>query len=254
MNEREDTGTWPRSTRSNEDRKFLSGAFGRWRELRFALRIFGEFLHGFRKLHFVGPCVTVFGSARFEPGHHYYELARAMGRAIAELGLTTMTGGGPGIMEAANRGAREAGGRSVGCNIELPMEQQPNPYLDTFVEFEHFFVRKVMMLKYSHAFVVLPGGLGTMDEVFETLTLIQTRKIESFPVIAMGSEYWKWLREFVRQTMIAAKTISPEDLDMVQITDSVEEAKDALRAALEPRGLLAKRPPRPVRVLGEKAL
>jgi hypothetical protein len=160
-------------------------------EVQSALRIFTEFVRGSRKLQGLGPCVTVFGSARFDPDHRYYKLAEQVGERIARAGYTLITGGGPGIMEAANRGARNAGGRSVGCNIKLPMEQQPNAYLDTFVEFDHFFVRKVMLVKYSHGFVVMPGGYGTMDEVFETLVLIQTGKMKSFPIVTLGTDYWK---------------------------------------------------------------
>jgi len=158
-----------------------------------------------------------------------------MGRRIAKAGLTTMTGGGPGVMEAANRGAKEAGGRSVGCNIVLPMEQEPNPYLDTFIEFRYFFVRKVMLVKYSRAFVVLPGGFGTMDELFEALTLVQTRKIESFPVVLMGVDYWRPMMDFIREGMVRMGTISPEDPDFVTFTDSPDEAMAAIcRAAPDP--------------------
>jgi uncharacterized protein (TIGR00730 family) len=149
-----------------------------------------DFIRGFRVLHFVGPCVTVFGSARIKSDSPYYELARKMGAAIAQLGFTVMTGGGPGIMEAANRGAKEAGGRSVGCNIELPHEQKPNLYLDRFVTMHYFFVRKMLLVKYSYAFVILPGGAGTLDEMFEAITLIQTRRMTNFPVVIMGTDYW----------------------------------------------------------------
>ena len=187
---------WGKFTRSVEERSFLAGPTWRLTELRRIVRIFFEFLRGFRSLHFVGPCVTVFGSARFPDGHRYYEMAREVGGGLGRRpGFTVMTGGGPGVMEAANRGAREAGGRSVGCNIELPHEQKPNPYLDFFLEFRYFFVRKVMLVKYSYGFVVLPGGFGTLDEIFETATLIQTGKIPGFPLVLMGSEYWKDLFE-----------------------------------------------------------
>ncbi len=167
---------------------WLDGPRQRHFELFFALKVFWEFIRGFRALHFVGPSVTVFGSARFKDGHRYYESARLIGRRIAEdLGMTVMTGGGPGIMEAANRGAKEAGGHSVGCNIVLPHEQSENPWLDKFVTIRYFFVRKVLLVKYSYAFVILPGGFGTMDEFFETLTLVQTRKIHHFPIVIMGT-------------------------------------------------------------------
>src|SRR6266850_6078740 len=149
-----------------------------------------DFLRGFRVLHFVGPCVAVFGSARIKAGSPDYELARKIGAGLSRMGFTVMTGGGPGLMEAANRGAKEAGGRSVGCNILLPTEQTPNSYVDRMVTFRYFFVRKVMLVKYSYAFVVLPGGFGTIDELFEALTLIQTRKILDFPVVLMGVDYW----------------------------------------------------------------
>ena len=148
-----------------------------------------DFIRGFRVLHVVGPCVTVFGSARIKSDSPYYELARKMGAAIAQLGFTVMTGGGSGIMEAAKRGAKDAGGRSVGCNIELPHEQKPNPYLDRFVTMHYFFVRKTLLVKYSYAFVILPGGAGTLDEMFEAITLIQTRKMTNFPVVIMGTDY-----------------------------------------------------------------
>jgi len=156
---------WGKNSRSVEERGFLAGPAWRLTELRRIIRIFFEFLRGFRALHFVGPCITVFGSARFPAGHRYYELAREVGRHSAEAGFTVMTGGGPGVMEGANRGARDAGGRSVGCNIALPREQKPNPYLDFFLEFRYFFVRKVMLVKYSYGFIVLPGGFGTLDEI-----------------------------------------------------------------------------------------
>jgi uncharacterized protein (TIGR00730 family) len=193
--------------------------------LESAIRIFLEFLRGFEFFGDIDrPCVTVFGSARFAPGHRYYELARELGSHLAKAGFAVMTGGGPGIMEAANRGAREAGGVSLGCNIILPMEQHANPYLDRFIEMDHFFVRKVMLVKYSRAFVVMPGGFGTLDEAFETITLVQCQKLIRFPIVAMGSEFWEQMRVFVRGALINEKTISPEDLDLLHVTDSPEEA------------------------------
>ena len=233
------------------EQRFLLGRRSRRAELLSALRIFAEYMRGLRALHFVGPCVTVFGSARFPEGHPWYEQAREIGRAIAREGWTVMTGGGPGIMEAANRGAREAGGPSVGCNIVLPREQKPNPYLDRFVEFEHFFVRKVMLVKYSHAFVVLPGGFGTLDEVFETLTLAQTGKIRALPVIAMGGAYWQKLRDFLRDTMVAAGTLAAPDLALLQATDTVDEAMAIMRRSYAERVAAEGRLPRPLRVLRE---
>ncbi len=169
-----------------EERRFLEGPQSRFGELLRALRIFRELIRGFRHLHFVGPCVTIFGSARFPEDHPYYIQARKVGAELAKAGFTIMTGGGPGIMEAANRGAKDVKGRSVGCNIVLPMEQHPNPYLDTFVDFRYFFVRKLMLAKYSYAFVAMPGGFGTMDELFEIATLVQTGKVKEFPIVLAG--------------------------------------------------------------------
>src|SRR5262245_43911314 len=188
------------------------------------LRIGWEFINGFRQLHFVGPCVTVFGSARFKEDHPYYQMGREVGAGLARAGFTVMTGGGPGIMEAANRGAKEAGGRSIGCNIELPQEQRPNPYLDRWVTFRYFFVRKVMLVKYSYAFIALPGGFGTLDEVFETATLIQTGKIREFPLVLMGRDYWQPLLDFFRDRLISEHTIDPVDSERILVTDSPEEA------------------------------
>ena len=204
------------------EKVFLEGRHSRWRELNFTWGVMMEFIRGFRKLHFIGPCVTVFGSARFKDNHHYYQLARQIGERISKLGFTVMTGGGPGIMEAANRGAKDAGGLSVGCNIILEKEQKPNPFLDRYVLFRHFFVRKVLLFKYSVAFVVMPGGVGTMDEMFEALTLIQTKKISGFPVILVGKEYWKNLFELV-QDMAGEGTIAPHDLDLFKMTDDPDE-------------------------------
>jgi uncharacterized protein (TIGR00730 family) len=204
-------------------------------------------LRGYRALHFVGPCVTVFGSARFPASHPHCVLAREVGRRLALAGFTVMTGGGPGIMEAANRGAKEGGGLSDGCNIVLPQEQRPNPYLDQYVTFHHFFVRKVMLVKYSYAFVALPGGFGTMDEAFEAATLIQTGKIRDFPLVMMGAEYWRPLLDFLRTTMLLRRTIDAADIDRILVTDSAEEAVEAVRAAATGRfGLRpTRRPPRP---------
>jgi hypothetical protein len=243
------------ASRDEEIRKFLHGPQSRGWELLRALRIFAETMKGFRRLHFVGPCVTVFGSARFEPEHRYYELARSVGAELAKAGFTTMTGGGPGIMEAANRGARESGGRSIGCNIELPHEQEPNPYLDRMIEFRYFFIRKVMLVKYSYAFITLPGGFGTMDEIFETATLIQTGKIRDFPIVLMGLDYWAPLVDFVRNTMIPAGTIDPQDAERVILTDDPAEAVRTIREiTIERFGLReAPRPPRPWRLFGERS-
>ncbi|HVG83100.1 MAG TPA: TIGR00730 family Rossman fold protein [Vicinamibacterales bacterium] len=236
----------------HDDRFFLEGPQSRTRELLMLARAGRDFIRGFRTLHFVGPCVTVFGSARFKEGHEYYELARQVGRAIVNVGFTVMTGGGPGVMEGANRGAREAGGMSVGCNIELPFEQYPNAYLDRWVVCHYFFVRKVLLLKYSYAFIVLPGGFGTLDELTEALTLIQTGKIAQFPVVLMGRAYWQPF-EALCQSMIEAGTISARDLDLMLVTDSVEEAMRHLeQRAVVKFGLTRKRRPRPSILLGER--
>jgi uncharacterized protein (TIGR00730 family) len=244
---------WGKATRSREERRFLEGPRRRLEEFARVNRILVEFIKGFRALHFVGPCVTVFGSARFKEDHRYYTLAREMGKRIAEMGFTVMTGGGPGIMEAANRGAQEGGGASIGCNIVLPMEQHPNPYLDRFIEFRYFFVRKVMLVKYSYAFVVLPGGFGTMDELFESLTLIQTEKISSFPIVLMGVDFWEPMLEFFRERLIAEATISPEDLNLLKITDSPDEAIAHIAAAAMPHVQeVESRKPIPRQILGEK--
>ena len=219
---RTDTARWGTGAR-REVQRFLEGPQRRHFELLRALRIFAEFIYGFRALHFVGPCVTVFGSARFSEDHRYYALAREVGARLARAGFTVMSGGGPGVMEAANRGAKDAGGRTVGCNIELSREQRPNPYLDVWVTFRHFFVRKVMLVKYSYAFVVLPGGFGTLDEIFETATLIQTAKIRDFPLVLMGVEFWAPLLDFLRNTLVRTGTIDPADLGRLYLSDSPEE-------------------------------
>jgi uncharacterized protein (TIGR00730 family) len=211
-----------------DDSHLISGPHRRRKELKLLFGVARDFFRGLRALHFVGPCITVFGSARFKEDHAYYKQARAMGAAIAKLGFTVMTGGGPGIMEAANRGAKDVNGRSVGCNIELPFEQSHNPYLDKWVTMKYFFVRKVLLLKYSYGFVIMPGGFGTMDEMFESLTLMQTGKIRNFPVVVMGTEFWEPMQPFL-QHMVKVGTISPEDIDLMLFTDSVEEAIDYLQ-------------------------
>src|SRR5262249_46992141 len=193
-------------------------------EFAHALRIFMECMRGFRRLHFVGPCVTVFGSARFDETHPYYAAARALGARLAEVGFTVMTGGGPGIMEAANRGAKEAGGYSVGCNITLPVEQKPNAYLDRWVECRYFFVRKMLLEKYSYAFIAMPGGIGTLDEIFETAVLIQTGKIKDFPCVLMGRSFWTPLLDYLRESLLTVGTIDRADIDRWFVTDSADEA------------------------------
>ncbi|MEZ4737799.1 MAG: TIGR00730 family Rossman fold protein [Flavobacteriales bacterium] len=213
------------------DLRFLSGPRSRWGEFTSAISIAQEFIMGFRKLHFVGPCVTFFGSARFKEDHPYYEAGRELARRIGRVGFTIMTGGGPGIMEAANRGARDVGARSVGCNIVLPHEQYANPYLDVSLTFERFFVRKVLLLKYSICFVVMPGGAGTLDELFETVTLIQTGKVKNFPILLYGKEYWAPMLEQIDR-MVAEGTIGKEELKFVFVADSVEEATTLLQDRL----------------------
>jgi hypothetical protein len=192
-------------------------------------------VEGFDALAAVGPAVSVFGSARTKPDHPNYKLARELGRLLALQGYAVVTGGGPGIMEAANRGCQEGGGLSVGCNIELPMEQGLNPYVDLGVEFRYFFVRKVMFVKYADAFVIFPGGYGTLDELFEALTLIQTKKILNFPVILMGGSYWRPLLDWIRATLVREATINPEDVDLLRITDDPAEACQVINAYVTER-------------------
>ncbi len=217
--------------RARQERKFLEGPQGRGFELRHLVRVGREYIGAIRALHFAGPCVTVFGSARTPESDPRYALAREMGAALAGAGFTVMTGGGPGIMEAANRGAKDAGGRSIGCNIMLPMEQFPNRYLDTVITFRYFFIRKVMLVKYSYGFIVMPGGFGTLDEVFETATLIQTGKIRDFPVVLVGSEFWAPFISFLRSVVEESGYIGHADVERLTVTDSVEEAVQQVREA-----------------------
>lgn len=232
---------------------FLQGPRPRIPELVEVLHIAWEFIRGFRTLHFVGPCVTVFGSARLGEDNPYYGLARETGAGLARAGFTVMTGGGPGIMEAANRGAKDVGGVSVAANIILPEEQMVNPYVDRWLNFKYLFVRKVMLVKYSYGFVVMPGGFGTMDEIFETATLIQTGIIQNFPVVIMGRDYWQPLLAFLRETMAREGTIAARDLDLFLITDSPEEAVRHILAAVPRLGLRWQPAARPIPILGEKA-
>jgi len=232
--------------------KFLRGPQSRWEEFRFTVKVLFEFVKGFRALHFAGPCVTFFGSARFDEKHPYYTLTRQAAAAVARLGFTIMTGGGGGLMEAANRGAREAGGRSVGCNIVLPLEQHPNPYLDKWVNIRYFFVRKTLLIKYSFAFIVVPGGFGTLDEFFEALTLTQTRKIQQFPIIVLDKEFHRELLEHIAW-MKRQKTISPQDLDLILVTDSIDEAIQFIKEQSIARyGLVTERKHAPLRWLFER--
>jgi len=213
------------------EKVFLAGRRSREADLESVVRIFLEFLRGFESFEFEQPCVTVFGSARFDESHRYYALAREVGGALARAGFAVMTGGGSGIMEGANRGAKDAGGLSLGCNIKLPREQKPNPYLDKFIRLDHFFVRKVMLVKYSSAFVVMPGGFGTLDEAFEIATLMQTDKLERFPLIAVGTQFWDPLIAFARDTMIPQGTLSTEEAQFIHRVDTAEDVIRIIREA-----------------------
>jgi uncharacterized protein (TIGR00730 family) len=205
------------------------------------LRIQAEFVEGFDALAAVGPAVTFFGSARVRQPDPMYDAARALAAELARRGFAIITGGGPGIMEAANRGAREGGGLSVGCNIELPFEQDFNEYVDLGIEFHYFFVRKTMFVKYAEAFAIFPGGFGTLDELFESLTLIQTGKIVHFPVVMFGASYWQGLHDWIRNRVLAERKISPEDLDLMVVTDDVGHAADVVQQYYQ-RKLLEARP------------
>lgn len=235
---------------TRKERLFLEGPRPRFKELLNIIRIGWEFLRVFRVLHFVGPCVTVFGSARYREGHENYETTRKIGAGLANAGFTVMTGGGPGLMEAANRGAKEAGGMSVGCAIELPFEQDLNRFLDKVVTVRYFFVRKVALVKYSFGFVVVPGGMGTMDELFEALTLIKTGKIENFPVVVVGRDYWHDMRELLEH-MANLGSIDPKDLELLIFTDSVQEAVAHIEKHAVERFGLVRGAPRKSRFLGE---
>jgi uncharacterized protein (TIGR00730 family) len=244
------TGNSPRRIR--EEQRFLEGPQGRGFELRHLFRVGTEYFRALRALHFLGPCVTVFGSARMGDGHPNYALAREVGAELARAGFTVMTGAGPGIMEGASRGAHEAGGQAVGCNITLPHEQKPNPYLNRAVTFRYFFIRKVMLVKYSYGFIAMPGGFGTLDEIFETATLIQSGKIKTFPVVLFGSEYWAPLISFLRETLLAAGAIDEADIDRIFITDSPAEAvRHIQETAVRTFGLTYRKGRRPRRWLFE---
>ncbi len=223
--------------KENNKIRFLEGPQSRIDELFFTFKTAREFIRGFRVLHFVGPCVTIFGSARFKEDHPYYKTTVSIAGKIAKKGFTIMTGGGPGIMEAANRGAREVGGKSIGVNIILPFEQHENPYLDKFVNIRYFFVRKVLLLKYSYGFVCMPGGFGTIDELSETITLIQTAMIKKYPVVIFGKEYHQELLQYF-ETLKKLGTISKEDTDLFLVTDSEDEAVEYIvKNTIEPFGL-----------------
>lgn len=226
---------WGKTSASKSEAHLLEGMERRFFEIRQLFRIARECLWGFYKFKSLGPCVTVFGSARFTEDSRYYALAKDIGAGLARMKLTVMTGGGPGVMEAANRGAKEAGGVSVGCNIMLPDEQKPNQYLDKWITFRYLFVRKLMLMRYSYAFIILPGGFGTLDEVFETLTLIQTKKIANFPLIMMGLDYWQPLKVFMEERLLKEQTISSEDYRRIIFTDSAEEALCSIQDAMNQR-------------------
>ncbi|UOB17939.1 TIGR00730 family Rossman fold protein [Abyssalbus ytuae] len=230
----------PREILTTES-SFLRGPKTRLKELWFTFKVQYHFIRAFRKLHFIGPCVTVFGSARFPEENFFYKKAEEIGATLASMGFTVMTGGGPGIMEAANKGAYEAGGYSVGCNIVLPKEQKPNPYLHKWINIPYFFVRKFILIKYSYAFIVMPGGIGTLDELFESLTLIQTKMIKNFPVILFGKDYHKELYDHI-QIMARNESIDEHDMKLLFITDSVDEMKEHLRIHAIKKFGLVKRP------------
>lgn len=208
--------------------EYLEGPLSRWKEFKYLIDVCWDLFRGIRHLHFVGPCITVFGSTRFKSDHIYYKITEELAGKIAQLGFTIMTGGGPGIMEAANKGAKMVGGHSVGCNIVLPFEQKQNPYLDHFVNMDYFFTRKTMLIKYSYGFIVMPGGFGTMDEFFEAITLIQTGKISGFPIVLFGTEFHKDLLEFIDH-LAAAGTIGPKDKELIFVTDDVDAAIEFIK-------------------------
>lgn len=237
-----------------DEKGFLSGPRARWKEFLYTLSVVGQFVKAFRTLHFIGPSITVFGSARFKEDHPYYQLTREVSAELAKLGFTIVTGGGPGLMEAANRGARDEKGLSIGCNIVLPREQHPNPYLDEYVNIKHFFVRKEILRKYSFAFVVMPGGFGTLDEFFETITLIQTKKMEPFPVVIMCKDFHRELIDHI-EFMAEQGTISKNDMELVLITDDVVEVVKFIHDyATGPAGLRLKKGYKPIWLLGEKKI
>ncbi|WP_269684385.1 TIGR00730 family Rossman fold protein [Flavobacterium lacustre] len=218
----------PRYRLSKSESLFVTEPLTRIKNLLFTFKVQYNFIKAFRRMHFIGPCVTVFGSARFGPETAHYQNAEKIGAEMAKLGFTVMTGGGPGIMEAANKGAYEAGGYSVGCNIILPIEQKPNPYLHKWIYIPYFFVRKVILVKYSYAFIVMPGGIGTLDELFEALTLIQTKMINGFPLVVFDTKYHKELWHHIK-IMEKNESISQEDMKLLFVTDSVEELVEHIK-------------------------
>ncbi|MEO9145258.1 MAG: TIGR00730 family Rossman fold protein [Ginsengibacter sp.] len=242
------------ATKSKAEIRFFEGPQDRLGNLRYAVSVFFEFIKGFRALHFVGPCVTVFGSARFKEDHPFYKQARELSGEIARLGFTIMTGGGPGIMEAANRGAKDVGGKSVGCNIVLPHEQKPNPYVDKWVDIKYFFIRKMLLMKYSYAFIVMPGGFGTLDEFFGAITLVQTRKIEMFPIIIFDRNFYQEIVDH-NQKMLEAGTISESDEKLYIVTDSIPEAIQYIKEkSIVAFGLKYMKTEKPFRAFFEKGI
>lgn len=241
-NQASNESEWGHYSGNQEERVFLEGPKSRTFEAIHAFNVFFEMVQGFRKFHFIGPCVTVFGSARFSEDHKYYRMAFELGQELTMKGFAVMTGGGPGIMEAANRGAKSMDGCSLGCNITLPKEQKPNDYLDVWTEFKYFMVRKFMLIKYSYGFVALPGGFGTLDELFSVLTLIQTKKIKNFPVVLMGTDFWEPLRNLIEERLVEAKTINPEDTKTLYFTDSPAEAASFIQSVATKNFKLKVRP------------
>ncbi|HNR85457.1 MAG TPA: TIGR00730 family Rossman fold protein [Taishania sp.] len=242
-----------KDTPLHEEFSFLKGPRTRWREFVYTLGVVAQFIKGFRKMHFLGPTITVFGSARFNENESHYKNARELSAMLAKEGFAIMTGGGPGIMEAANRGAKDVGGISVGCNIVLPHEQKENPYLDKFITIDYFFVRKELLRKYSFAFIIFPGGFGTLDETFETITLIQTGKMEKLPLVIMDKTFHQNLQEHI-DLMVKEGTISPQDEDLFLFTDDVQEAFDYIINYVKNHkgGKLCI--PKPSKLLGEESL
>lgn len=226
MEKVQDKTDWGKKSPDRSEKQLLEGPRTPIYEIFHAFKVFFEMAMAFRKLHFVGPCVTVFGSARFKEDHKFYRLAETVGENLALKGFAVMTGGGPGIMEAANKGARSVRGMSIGCNIILPREQRHNPYLDLWIEFKYFMVRKFMLAKFSYGFVVLPGGFGTLDELFNVLTLIQTKKMKGFPIVLMGTEFWRPLKLMIEETLIPVGTINKADIDLILFTDDPFHAAD----------------------------
>ncbi len=243
---------WGHFSGDQDEKDFLEGPHSRTFEFLHAFHVFSEMIKGFRRLNFIGPCVTVFGSARFDENHQYYVLSREMGRELVRHGFSVMTGGGPGVMEAANRGAKDLMGTSIGCNITLPREQTPNPYLDYWVEFKYFMVRKFMLAKYSYGFVAMPGGFGTLDELFTVLTLIQTGKMQNFPIVLMGTDFWQPLRSLIEERLVEAKTINADDSKYLYFTDSPKEAANFIQSvALRDFNLRLRKVRKPTKILGE---